>query len=63
MPRVSFESTTPVFEQAKTDYAFGSAAIVIGTPGIINKIVTIYRDVEELIVAHLFRTFRTLYGP
>jgi hypothetical protein len=30
MPRVGFESTTPVFERAKTIHAFDRAATVIG---------------------------------
>jgi hypothetical protein len=31
MPRVGFESTTPVFELAKTVHALDRAATVIGT--------------------------------
>jgi uncharacterized membrane protein len=30
MPRVGFESTTPVFERTKTVHAFDRAATVIG---------------------------------
>jgi hypothetical protein len=30
MPRVRFEPTTPVFEQAKTDYALDHATTIIG---------------------------------
>jgi hypothetical protein len=45
MPRVGFEPTIPVFEQAKTVHAVDSAATVTGTP--VGKEDTKLNEVER----------------
>jgi hypothetical protein len=52
MPRVGFEPTTPVFEQAKTVHAVDRAAAVIGSKG--SNCAKIYKS-ESYITANICR--------